>query len=145
MNVSMYILCVRVQIGDTILCLHTSIMTTDLSTGKELPLSLSPGMIIALKSAKLDLTLVPRVDEWVPVIHRMDLDLCNIDNDIILRITFFRGTKKVIFNDCADESLLDGWEKAESVKLCQVDLDRWQRSGVTISVHDCSTPSKERY
>ena len=35
--------------------------------------------------------------------------------------------------------------KAESVKLCQVDLDRWQRSGVTISVHDCSTPSKERY
>ena len=113
----MYILCVRVQIGDTILCLHTSVMTTDLSTGKELPLSLSPGMIIALKSAKLDLTLVPHVDEWVPVIHRMDLDLCNIDNVIILRITFFRGTKKVFFNDCADESLLDGWGKGRECKV----------------------------
>ena len=35
--------------------------------------------------------------------------------------------------------------KAESVKLCRVDLDRWQRSGVTISVHNCSTDSEERY
>jgi len=122
-------------------------MTTDLNSGKELPISFSAGMIIAFKSAKLDLTPVPRVsvDEWVPVIHKTDLDLCNIDHDIILRITFFRGSKRVFFNDRANESLSDGWGQEKSVELSQEDLDRWQRSGVTISVHDCSIPSKEQY
>jgi hypothetical protein len=145
MNVSMYVSNVRVHIGDIIPCLHTSIMDTDLSAGKELHLkSFSPGMILALKSDKLDLT-VPCDDDRASVSPRMDLDLWNINNDIILRITIVRGTNKVFFNDRADKSLLDGWGQEKSVELSQEDVDRWQRSGVTISVHDCSTRSKEQY
>ena len=133
---------VRVQIGDIIPCLHTFIMAKDLSSGKELPLRLSPGRIVALNSAKFDLT-VP--DDWVSVSPRMDLDLWNISNDLILRITILRGTNKVFFNDRADKSLLDGWGQEQNVELSQEDVDKWQRSGVTISVHDCSTHSKEQY
>jgi hypothetical protein len=120
-------------------------MATDLTAGKELPLNgFSPGMIIALKSAKLDLTL-PRDNDRVSVSPRMDLDLRNINNDIILRITILKGTNKVFFNDRADKSLLDGWGQEKCVELSQVDVDKWQRSGVTISVHNCSTSSKEQY
>ena len=134
-----------VQIGDIIPCFHTSIMDTDLSAGKELPLNgFSSGMIIALKSAKFDLT-VPPDNDWVSVSPRMDLDLWNVNNDIILCITILRGKNKVFFNDRADKSLLDGWGQEKSVELSPVDVDRWQRSGVTISVHDCSTSSKEQY
>jgi hypothetical protein len=85
---------VRVQIGDTIPCLHTSIMAKDLSAGEKLHLRLSPGKIVALKSAKFDLTL-PRDNDWVSVSPRMDLDMWNINNDIVLRITILRGTNKV--------------------------------------------------
>jgi len=120
-------------------------MDRDLSAGKNLRLSgFSPGMIIALKSAKFDLT-VPSDNDWASVSPRMDLDLCNINNDIVLCITILRGTNKVFFNDRADKSLLDGWGQEISVELSQEDVDRWQRSGVTISVHNCSTPSKEQY
>jgi hypothetical protein len=120
-------------------------MATDLSAGKKLPLiGFSPGMIIALKSAKLDLT-VPSDNDWASVSPRMDLNLWNINNDIILRITILRGTNKVFFNDHANKSLLDGWGQEKSVELSQVDVDRWRQSGVTISVHDCSTASKEQY
>jgi hypothetical protein len=142
----MYYTCeFKIQIGDIIPCLHTSIMDTDLRTGKELPLNgFSPGMVIALKSPKFDLT-VPCDNGWASVSPRMDLDLCNINNDIILRITILRGTNKVFFNDRADKSLLDGWGQERSVELSQVDVDRWQRSGVTISVHNCSTRSKGQY
>jgi hypothetical protein len=118
-------------------------MAKDLRAGEELPLTFSPGMVIALKSSQF---------KWIdPFFNsvgrtpRMDLDLCNIDNDIILRITFFRGQKKVFFNDRADKSLLDGWGQDRIVKLSRGDVDKWERSGVTISVHDCSTPSKEQY
>ena len=141
----MYVSVVRVQIGDVIPCLHTSIMDTDLSTGEELPLNgFSPGMIIALKSAKFDL-MAPDDNDGASVSPRMDLDLWNINNDIILRITILRGTNKVFFNDRADKSLLDGWGQEQSVELSREDVDKWQLSGVTISVHDCSTPSKEQY
>ena len=119
-------------------------MAKDLSTGKKLRLSLSPGRIVTLKSAKLDLT-VPRNNDWASVSPRMDLDLWNINNDIILRITILRGTNRVFFNDRADKSLLDGWGQEKSVELSQVDVDKWQRSGVTISIYDCSTLSNERY
>ena len=119
-------------------------MAADLSAGKELPLRFSPGMILALKSAKFDLT-VPSDNDSASVSPRMDLDLCNIDNDIILRITILRGTNKVFFNDRANKSLLDGWGQEKSVELSQVDVDRWQSSGVTISVHNCSNPFKEQY
>ena len=127
--------------GDVIPCLHTSTMAKDLSAGKELPLRLLPGRIVALKSAKFDLT-VPHDNDWASVNPRLDLDLCNIDNDIIFRITILRGTNKVFFNDYANQSLLDSWGQEKSVELCQVDVDKWQRSGVTISVHNCSTRSK---
>jgi hypothetical protein len=143
-NVSMYVSNVRVQIGDIVPCLHTSIMAKYLSAGKELPLSLLPGRILALKSAKLDLK-IPNDNDWASASPRVDLDLCNIDNDIILRITILRGTNKVFFNDHADKSLLDGWGQEKSVELSQVDVDRWQRSGVTISVHNCPNPFKEQY
>jgi hypothetical protein len=133
------------NVGVLIPCFHTSIMDTDPSEGKELPLNVfSPGIIIALKSAKFDLS-VPRDNDWASVSPRMDLDLWNINNDIILRITILRGTNKVFFNDHANKSLLDGWGQEKSVELSQEDVDKWQRSGVTISVHDCSTPSKEQY
>jgi hypothetical protein len=138
----MYVSNVRVQIGDIVPCLHTFIMANDLSSGKELPLRLSPGRIVALNSAKFDLT-VP--NDWASVSPRMDLDLWNINNDLILRITILRGTNKVFFNDRADKSLLDGWGQEQSVELSQVDVDKWQLLGVTISVHDCSTRSKEQY
>ena len=140
----MYVSNVRVQIGDIIPCLHTSIMAKDLTAERELPLSFSPGTIIALKSAKFDLT-VPRNNDWASVSPRMDLNLYNIDNDIILRITILRGTNKVFFNDRANKSLLDGWRQEKSVELRQEDVDRWQRSGVTISVYNRSNPSKEQY
>ena len=117
-------------------------MATDLRAGKELPLDdFSPGMIITLKSAKFDLT-VPSENDQVSVSPRMDLDLRNIDNDIILRITIFRGINKVFFNDHANKSLLGGWGEEQSVELSQADVDGWRHSGVTISVHDCS---KEQY
>jgi len=144
-HTSMHVSKVGVQIGDIIPCLHTSIMATDLSAGKELPVNgFSPGMIIALKSAKLDLT-VPSDNNWVSLSPRMDLDLCNIDNDIVLRITIIRGTNMVFFNDHANKNLLGGWGQEKSMELSQEDVDRWQRSGVTISVHNCSNPSKEQY
>jgi hypothetical protein len=120
-------------------------MATDLSAGNVLPLDdFSSGIIIAFKSTKFDLT-VPSDNARVSVSPRMDLDLCNINNDIILRITILRGINKVFFNDHANKSLLGGWGQEQSVELSQVDVDGWRRSGVTISVHDCSTPSKERY
>ena len=140
----MYVSNVRVQISDVIPCLYTSIMAKILSAGKELPLSLSPGRILALKSAKLDLT-VPNDNDWASVSPRVDLDLCNIDNDIILRITILRGTNKVFFNNHANKSLLDGWGQEKSVELSQEDVDRWQHSGVTISVHNCPNLVKEQY
>ena len=143
-NVSTYIN-VRVQIGDVTPCFHTSIMATDLSAEKNLPLNgFSPGMIIALKSAKFDL-MVPSDDDWVSVSPRMDFDLCNIDNDIVLRITILRGINKVFFTDYTSKSLLGGWGQEKSMELSQEDVDRWQRSGVTISVHNCSNPFKEQY
>jgi hypothetical protein len=118
-------------------------MARDLPAGQELPLIYKPGMVIALKSSQF---------KWrdpffnsVGRTPRMDLDLCNIDNDIILRITFFLGQNQVLFNDRADKSVLDGWGQDQIVTLSREDVDRWERSGVTISVHDCSTPSKEQY
>ena len=139
-----YVSCVRVQIANIISRRRTSIMAQDLRAGNELPLSLSPGMVIAFKSSQLDLKS-PGTPQDPFKIDRMDLDLCNINSDIILRITFLRGKNKVLFNDRADISLLDGWGQEQSVNLSQVDVDRWERSGVTISVHDCSTPSKDQY
>ena len=121
-------------------CLHTSIMAKELRLGKVLNVNFSAGMVIAFISTQLDLmTSIMTSDS------RINLDLCNMENDVILHIMFLRGKNMVFFNDHMDKSLLDGWGQQQSVKLSQVNVDRWNCLGVTISVHDCSTPSKEQY
>ena len=118
----------------------------DLTTGNELPLNFSQGMVIAFKSSTLDVKMREsniRTEE--SLIGRVDLDLCNINNDIILRITFLRGQNNIFFDDRAGKSLLNARGQEQSVKLSQMDVSRWKRSGVTISVHDCSTASKQQY
>jgi hypothetical protein len=121
-------------------------MPKNLRAGREVFFNFKPGMVIALKSTQFkwrdSFSSFLGSAERTP---RMDLDLCNIKDDIILRITFLKGQNKVFFNDRAHKSLLDGWGEEKSVKLSRGDVDRWERSGVTISVHDCSTPSKEQY
>ena len=127
-----------------VLCLHTSIMAKDLKPGKELPLrNFSAGTIIAFKSTRFDLNY----HRPTPFNSRLStattppppttthLDLYSAKNDIVLRITFRDGQNKVFFNDCADKTLLNGWGKEQSVDLNSVDIEKWRRSGVTISVH----------
>ncbi|KIM36576.1 hypothetical protein M413DRAFT_424693 [Hebeloma cylindrosporum] len=90
-----------------------------------------PGTLIAFKMNQL---------------HRETrLDLYNDNEDIVLRITICRRQNKIFFNDHSYHSLLDGWGQEKSVDLNPVDLKRWRRSGVTISVHNCSTYLAERY
>lgn len=121
-----------------VLCLHTSIMATDLRLTEELPLNLSPGMVVAFESS---IFALPGSD----YLHFLEtyLDLYNINNDIILRITIRRKENKVFFNDRAAKRSL--WGEEQSVNLSPADVNRWRDSGVTISVHDCSTPSKKQY
>lgn len=152
-------------------CLHASTMATDLKPGNELPVrSFSAGMIIACKSTRFDLhhsapTTAPRratkgFDLYKPTPFELSLsgpttaspsathlDLYSVKNDIVLRITFRTGQNKVFFNDRADKSLLDGWGQEQSVDLNPVDVEKWRRSGVTISVHHSFPPtrSKEQY
>lgn len=121
-----------------VLCLHPSIMATDLRLWEELPLNLSAGMVVAFKSSTFTLA-------QHQIHFETYLDLYNMNGDIILRIMIRRKQNKVFFNDRAGKSPLDGWGKEKSVKLNPADVDRWQNSGVTISVHDCSTLSKKQY
>ena len=114
-------------------------MDTKMTSGVVLPVHLTAGIIIAFKSERLDLA----VNEGRA--HASYLDLYSIKKDIVLRISVRRGHNKVFFNDRAHESLLDDWGDEKSVDLRLVDVERWQRSGVTTSVHNCSTDSEERY
>ena len=93
----------------------------------------STGMIVAFKPDKFDLSVQPMAGD-----HETQLELYNQNGDITICIIIRRGHNKVFFNDHADKSLLDGWGQERSVDLDPIDLDKW-RSGVTISVHDCST------
>ena len=134
---------------DSILCFH---MATDLIPGKEFPLlNSSAGKIIAFKSTRFDLHLLPHPTTNLRATAARSsathLDLYNIKNDIILRITIRFGQNKVFFNDRADKSLLDGWGQEKSVDLNPVDVERWKRLGVTISVYDPypRAHSKEQY
>jgi len=113
----------------------TLTMATDLSRGCELLVSLAPGGIVAFKSKIFDLS--------GPGWEATHLKLYNQNGEITLRISIRGG--QAHFNDRAAKSLLDGWGEEQSVDLDPVDVDRWKRSGVTISVHDCSTHSSERY
>ena len=115
-------------------------MATKLSSGVVLPVHLMAGMIIAFKWERLDLT----ANEGRA--HASYLDSYSIIKHIILRISVRRGHDKVFFNDRAHKGLLDGWEEEKSVGLRLVDdVEKWQSSEVTISVHNCSTDSEERY
>jgi len=117
---------------------HIFTMATHLGMGKGLLLQrFVPGKLIAFKSDAFDLRGL--------LDHATNLDLYNDHNDILLRITIRRGHNKVFFNDRANKSLVDGWGQEQSVDLNPVDISRWRRFGVTISVHDCSTQSSERY
>ena len=122
--------------------LQISIMTTKLERGVDLPVNLSAGMIIAFKSRRFDLTTtgggLKRGSQAI-------LNLYNESNDIVLCISIRRGKNKVFFNDFARKSLVDGWGQEQSVDLSPTDIEKWQRSGVTISVHDCSTGFEQRY
>jgi len=110
-------------------------MATELKIEGELPLNIPAGMAVAFKSSAFNLT---GNHLYSP---ETCLDLHNINNDIILRISIRRDKKKVFFNDRAGKC----WGEEKSVELSPVDIDRWERSGVTISVRDCSTPAKTQY
>lgn len=126
--------------SDDVHCLRTFTMATILSTGRGgISVNFSTGMVIAFKSTRFDIAGKLGAKE----VH---LDLCNKDKDTIFRMTIRRGKNQVFFNDRAAQSLVDGWGPEKSVDLNPVDVERWQRSGVTISVHNCSTTySGERY
>jgi len=121
-------------------CFHFSMMDTILRKNVDLPLNLSPGMIIAFKSTEFDLTTEGPLKK-----AQATLDLYNKNNDIILRIKIQKGKNKAFFNYFARQSLVDGWGEEKSVDLNRGDIEKWRRSGVTISVHDCSTHPKGRY
>jgi hypothetical protein len=134
------------NLANNVRCLHTSIMTAKLQRGGEISLNLSAGMIIAFQSSRFDLKTTGAFKLFQSKGEaQATLDLYNTNNDIILRIKFRRGKKKVFLNDFARPSLADGWGPERSVDLSPAYIEKWQRLGVTISVHDCSTHSKQQY
>ena len=117
------------------LFLPTSIMATELRIEEEIPLNFPAGMAVAFKSSGFNLA---GNHVYSP---ETCLDLYNKNNDITLRISIRRDKKKVFFNDRAGKC----WGEEKSVELSPVDVGRWERSGVTISVRDCSTRAKTQY
>ena len=125
----------------TLLVLAHSPMTTgsDLLLNHELSLTLEPGKVVAFKSAMFF--------DCDPA-GKSCLELFNQQNDTLLSITLHRlriGKHKIVFNDRAGIRLVDGWGKEKSVDLNPVEVERWQKSGVTISVHCYSAHPLERY
>ena len=107
-------------------------MATNLiAGGRVLTLNFPAGMVIAFKANQLDIAGNLGAKET-------RLDLYNNNGDIVLRMTIRRGQNKIFFNDRAHQSVVDGWGREKSVDLSPVDVERWHRSGVTISVHNCS-------
>jgi hypothetical protein len=117
-------------------------MASDLKKGDELSLKISEGTIIAFKSTIFDLA---KLGVFKGGAQETCLYLYNGSGDILLSIMIRRGQNKVFFNDRASKSLVDGWGQTRSVDLSPVDVERWKRSGVTISIYDCSTRSEQRY
>ena len=99
-----HIIITRVLIGKHIkfdvLCLHTSIMATDLRLRKDLPLNLSAGMVVTFKSSIFSLA------RNYTLSLETYLDLYNINNDIILRITICRKKKNEVFSMIVRETFL---------------------------------------
>jgi hypothetical protein len=117
-------------------------MAKDLQKGAELRLDISQETIIAFKSTVFDLA---KLGIFKGGAQETYLDLYNGNDDILLSIMIRRGQNKVFLNDRASKSLVDGWGQTQSIDLSPVDVERWKRSGVTISIHDCSTRSLPRY
>ena len=113
-------------------------MATNLNAGGVITLNppAGPGTVIVFKTNRLNIAGGAK---------ETCLDLYNNNEDIVLRMTIHRGQNRLFFNDRAHQSLGDGWGREKSVDLSPVDVERWHRSGVSISVHNCSTYLGERY
>jgi hypothetical protein len=98
------------------------------SRGDPLSLKFLPGYVLVFKSTRFDLEKDPGSQS-----QESHLDLYNVNDDIILRMTFRAGQKKIFCNDRASKSLRDGWGKERSVDLGPLDFERL-RGGVTISL-----------
>jgi len=94
-----------------------------LTSGENISLRSAPGEVLVFKSTKLHF-------------QEMHLDLKNELTDILLRITFRTGKKKIYFKDRARKSLGDGWGKEHSASLGFV-----AGGSATITVHNCSAAS----
>jgi hypothetical protein len=98
-------------------------------------LDFTEGMVLVLKSNKFNLT---------PVIEGVLLSripLYNSMGDILLEIVFRKGRNMIFVNDRASKAIGKGWGKPKIVDLGPGDVDKWWRSGITISVHHRSTAS----
>jgi len=113
-------------------------MATNLTAGGNVTLNspAGPGMVIVFKTNVLDIAGGAKATH---------LDLYNNNGDTVLRMTIRRGQNRIFFNDRAHQSLVDGWGQEKSVDLSPVDVERWHHSGVSISVHNCSTYLAGRY
>jgi len=94
-----------------------------LKSGEKISLRSAPGEVLVFKSSKLHF-------------EEMHLDLKNEPGDILLRITFRTGKRRIYFKDRARKSLGDGWGKEQSAGLGFV-----SGGSATITVHKCFTAS----
>jgi len=118
-----------------------SLMATQLESGVDLLLNFSAGMIIAFKSTRFDLTTEGALDgspgNFRSIQQKPRYRPPHKDSKKTKQGFFFQLS-------CTNNSV-DGWGEEQSVDLSPVDIEKWKRSGVTISVHDCSSRSKWRY
>ena len=124
---------------DGVPALHIVIM--DLKSGCTISMCSAPDEVLVIKSTRFDFEPHKIGALKVGTREEMYLDLQNERGDILLRITFRTGTKKIFFNDRACKSLGDGWGKEQSASLESVRGD----PGVTITVHNRSTSGSNRY
>jgi len=118
------------------LSFHIFTMAISLLKGETIEnLDFTEGMVLVLKSNKFNLT---------PVVERLILTripLYNSTGDILLEIVFRKGRNVIFLNDRARKAIGKGWGKPKIVDLNPRDVDKWWQSGITISVHHCSTAS----
>ncbi|KIM47202.1 hypothetical protein M413DRAFT_23445 [Hebeloma cylindrosporum] len=91
---------------------------------------LTKGMILALKSRRLDLS-APKHKSTDP----MKLQLWNKAGEIVLQILIYSKENMVSFNSRTQVSLLDGWGERETIFHIATSFQSTSR--FTISVHDC--------
>jgi hypothetical protein len=123
---------------DGISGLHIFVMTQYLNMGgNPLSLNLTPGYILVFKSAFFDLA-----KESYNADTESYLDLCNENDDIILRMTFRAGEKKIFCNDRASKSIGDGWGKERSTDLGPLYMEKMKWQSVAISLRNFWTESR---